>query len=326
MKALLLAGGLGTRLRPLTLTRPKHLLPIANRPHLEHVFDLLERHGVDQVVLTTSYLASSFEDAITSAKERGLEVEVTHESEPLGTAGAVKNAAAALGDGEFFVFNGDILSDCDLTEILDFHRARGAEATIWLQPVEDPSAFGVVPTDEVGRVQGFVEKPAPGEAPTNLINAGVYVFAPSVLDRVPAGRAWSAERQLFPGLVAEGASLFALATDAYWMDIGTPEKYLEANLDALSGRFRTPAPPEVGHGAVLRGEGSEISAGARVSSVCLGAGATIGADAVVEESVLLPRCVVGRAAVVRRSILGEGVRIADGAHLEGETLADGSVR
>lgn len=326
MKAMVLAGGLGTRLRPLTLTRPKHLLPIANRPHLEHVFDLLERHGIDEVVLTTSYLAGAFEEVVARARGRGLEVRVTHEDEPLGTAGAMRNALPLMGDDTFLVFNGDILTDCDLTGVLAFHRDRGAEATIWLQPVDDPSAFGVVPTDEDGRVQGFIEKPPPGAAPTNLINAGVYVLSPSVLDRVPEGAIWSAERQLFPTLVEEKAPIFALATAAYWMDIGTPQKYLTANMDALAGRFRTPDGLNVGDASVLRGAGSEIGEGARVSSACLGDGSGVGAGAVVEESVLLPGARVGRDAVVRRSILGEGVRIADGARLEEETIADGTGR
>ena len=187
MKALLLAGGFGTRLRPLTFTRPKHLLPIANKPHVEHVFDLLIRHGIDEMVLLTSYLADAFSEVIASARDRGLHVEVTHEPEPLDTAGAIKNAETLIGGQTFFVFNGDVLTDVDLTRVLDFHRSREARATIVLTPVPDPSAYGVVPTDERGRVLGFIEKPPPGEAPTNLINAGIYVFEPSVLERIPAG-------------------------------------------------------------------------------------------------------------------------------------------
>ncbi|MGH2753084.1 MAG: sugar phosphate nucleotidyltransferase [Actinomycetota bacterium] len=323
MKALLIAGGFGTRLRPLTYTRPKHLLPIANREHIHHVFDLLQRHGINDAVLLTSYLAEAFDEAVAVASARGMRVEVTHEPEPLGTAGAMKNAEHLVTGDTFFAFNGDILSDMDLTAMLDFHRSREAEGTIVLTPVEDPSAFGVVPTEEDGRVLGFIEKPPPGEAPTNLINAGVYILEPSVLTRIPAGAEWSAERALFPGLVEEGARLFAVPTDGYWMDVGTPEKYLATNLDALSGRFKTDAVPDPAPAAVVAGEGAEISAGARVSSACLGPRVVVEAGAVVERSVVLPGTVIASDAHVKDSILGAGVSVAAGAHLDGVTVADG---
>ena len=188
MKALILAGGFGTRLRPLTLTRPKHLLPIANRPHIEHVFDLLLKHDIDQAVLMTSYLAEAFADTMAGAAQRGMSLEITNEVEPLGTAGALKNAEHLVGDEPFLAFNGDVLTNVDLGAVLDFHRAREAEASIVLTPVEDPSAYGVVPTKEDGTVLGFIEKPPRGRAPTNLINAGIYVFEPSILDRIPPDR------------------------------------------------------------------------------------------------------------------------------------------
>src|SRR5688572_2166811 len=162
MKALLIAGGFGTRMRPLTFTRPKHLLPIANRPHIDHVFDKLQRHGIDEAVLLTSYLAEAFADTVAAARDRGFRVEVAHEETPLGTAGALKNAAHLLGEGPFLALNGDVLTDADLSALVEFHRAKGAEGTILLTPVEDPSQFGVVPTDADGRVQAFIEKPEPG--------------------------------------------------------------------------------------------------------------------------------------------------------------------
>ena len=324
MKALLIAGGFGTRLRPLTYTRPKHLLPIANRAHIHHVFDLLQRHGIDEAVLLTSYLAEAFEEAVRDAAARGMRVEVTHEEEPLGTAGAMKNAEALVGDETFFAFNGDILSDLDLTAMLGFHRSRDAEGTIVLTPVEDPSAFGVVPTDEDGRVQGFIEKPPPGEAPTNLINAGVYILEPSVLERIPEGVEWSAERALFPGLVEEGARLYATATDAYWMDVGTPEKYLAANLDALAGRFRTEAVPDPGPHANSVAEGAEVAPGARVSSACLASNVVVEEGATIERSVLLPGVVVSEGAEISDSILGADAKVSAGAHLSGATIGDGT--
>ena len=321
MKALILAGGLGTRLRPLTNTRPKHLLPIAGRPHIEHIFDLLQRHGVDEVVLLTSYLAEAFETTVSHAATRGLTVHVTHEEEPLGTAGALRNAEEFASDGTFLVFNGDVLMDVDLGEVLEFHRDRGAEATIVLTPVDDPSAYGVVPTEPDGRVLGFIEKPPRDEAPTNLINAGIYVLEPSVLERIPRGEVWSAERQLFPGLVDEGARLFAVVAESYWMDIGTPEKFLQANLDALSGRYRDARLGELTDGSLI-GEGAKVDGDAQVSSASVGEGAVIEAGAVVEESVLLPRAVVEAGAVVRRSILGEASTASKDATLTGITLED----
>jgi mannose-1-phosphate guanylyltransferase len=323
MKALLIAGGFGTRLRPLTYTRPKHLLPIVNRAHIHHVFDLLQRHGIDEAVLLTSYLAEAFEGAVQEAAARGMRVEVTHEAEPLGTAGAMKNAEELVGDETFFAFNGDILSDLDLTAVLEFHRSRDAEGTIVLTPVEDPSAFGVVPTDPDGRVQRFIEKPPRDEAPTNLINAGVYILEPSVLERIPTGVEWSAERALFPGLVEDGARLFATPTDAYWMDVGTPEKYLSANLDALSGRFGTEAVAEPGPDAVAIAPDAEVAPGARVSSACLASNVVVAEGATVERSVLLPGVVVSRGAVVRDSILGAGVTVSPGAGVTGATIGDG---
>lgn len=315
MKALLLAGGLGTRLRPLTLTRPKHLLPIANRPHIEHVFDLLLRHGVREVILTTSYLAEAFSGTVEEARARGLAVNVTYEEVALGTAGALKNAEAEVGDSTFLVFNGDVLTDVDLGELLSFHRDREADATILLTPVEDPSAFGVVPTESDGRVTGFIEKPPRGEAPTHMINAGVYVLEPSVLERIPRGEEWSAERALFPELVSEGARLYAMPTHAYWMDVGTPDKYLRGNMDAIEGRFAMESGTAVEHSAAIDDE-------AAVASSCVGAYARVEATARVEGSVLLPRVTIGAGALVKDSILGEGAEVAAGAEAVGITAGD----
>jgi mannose-1-phosphate guanylyltransferase len=323
VKAFILVGGLGTRLRPLTYTRPKHLLPVANRPHVEHVFDLLERCDVYEIVLLTSYLAEHFKDVVEDAAARGFNFEIAHEDEPLGTAGALKNVEAMAAGEPFLTFNGDILTDLDLQDVLDFHRKSDAEATLVVAPVADPSSFGVVPTAEDGRVLGFIEKPKPDEAPTNFINAGVYVFQPSILDRIPPGRPYSAEKELFPSLVEEGARLFATPTDAYWMDIGTPEKYLHANLDALAGRFKTSAVPEPGNGLVLAAPGAAVADDARVVMSCIGSGARVESESRVERSVLLPGAVVGAGAHVFQTIVGEGARVASGATIKDAAIADG---
>jgi mannose-1-phosphate guanylyltransferase len=324
VKALLIAGGFGTRLRPLTLTRPKHLLPIANRPHLHHVFDLLQRHGIDEVVLLTSYLTHTFDASVDEARRRGMRVQVTHEDEPLGTAGALKNAEELIGGETFFAFNGDVLTDMDLGTILQFHREREAQGTIVLTPVEDPSAYGVVPTEADGRVVGFIEKPPREEAPTNLINAGVYVLEPEVLGRIPKDEEWSVERGLFPELVADGERLFATPTDAYWMDIGTPAKYLQANLDAIAGRFVTDAVPSPGDGVSVVAPDASID-GAQVSSSCIGGGCALEPGVAVSRSVLLPGVIVEAGASVNGSVLGEGVKVLSGARIDGVTAADDEV-
>ena len=318
MKALVLAGGLGTRLRPLTFSRPKHLLPIANVPHIEHVFRLLSRHGIGEVVLLTSYLAEAFSEVVERAERGGMKAGTAVEENPLGTAGAFKNAQALAGDETFVAFNGDILTTVDLTAVLAWHRERGAEATIVLHEVDDPSAFGVVPTDDTGKVLGFVEKPAPGLATTNLVNAGTYVFEPSVLDRIPPGVVWSAERQLFPQLVEEGTLYARSDDDAYWLDIGTPEKYRQANVDALLGRLGDVPAAE----GVLVGPATEVAGNAQLQLSCLGAGCSIGAGASVSESVLLDGATVGAGAVVRRSVLGSGAVVAAGATVEEAAVGD----
>ena len=321
MKALILAGGYGTRLRPLTYTRPKHLLPIANRPHIARVFDLLGEHGIKEVVLLTSYLSEAFEQFIRDAQSAGLSVSTTYEEEPLGTAGAFKNAKEFVGDEPFVAFNGDILTDINLSELIEWHESKDAMATIVLHAVDDPSAFGVVPTDEDGRVLGFIEKPPAGSAPTNLINAGIYVFEPSVLELIPEGLPWSAERQLFPQMVKEGAGLYALASDAYWMDIGTPDNLLQANLDALANLYKTPDVKTDGNG-VLAAPKVRIHENARVARSSLGEGVVIESGATVEESVLLPGVIVGADAIVSRSTLGAGVKVGAGVRVSDAAVGD----
>ncbi len=325
MKGLILAGGQGTRLRPLTLSRPKHLLPIANRAHIDHVFDLFLAHGVREAVLLTSYLAERFEGVITPAAGRGLAVEVAHESTPLDTAGALKNAESAVAGGTFLAVNGDVLTGLDLRALVALHVRRGALATIALTHVDDPSAYGVVVTEEDGRVRGFIEKPLSGKAPSNLINAGVYVLEPEVLDWIPSGEGYSVERSLFPALVAAGAPLYATGSDAYWMDIGTPPNLLQANRDSLNGRFLTQAVPEPGPEAVAVAPGVQIGKEARVVRSCVGGHSILADGAGIEESVLLPGVRVGRGAWVRRSVLGEGVVVQPGAQVVGGAVADGEV-
>jgi mannose-1-phosphate guanylyltransferase len=355
MRAVILVGGEGTRLRPLTYAVPKQMLPIAEVPLIERVLTHLVAHGINDVVLSLGYRPDAFIDAFPDGRCAGASLAYAVEDEPLDTAGAIRYAATIAGvDDTFLVFNGDVLSDLDITALVAFHRDRGGEATIALTPVEDPSAFGVVPTAPDGRVLAFIEKPAPGTAPTNLINAGAYVLEPSVLGRIaPAGRV-NVERVTFPALV-DAEALFALASEGYWVDVGTPERYLGATADLLTGR--RPGPPAPGARplddgswaigaprndgtatASLLSDGSAIAPGAAVGTSVVGRGVTVGEGATVERSVLLegacvekgaevhdtivgPRAVVGKGAVLRAvSVIGAGAHVPAGSFHEGARL------
>jgi mannose-1-phosphate guanylyltransferase len=311
MKAVVLVGGEGTRLRPLTLTTPKQMLPVGGRPMIERVLDWLGGHGVDEAVLSLGYRPDAFLHAYPDGIAGGIRLHYAVEDSPLDTAGAIRFAATEAGVTEtFVVVNGDVITDLDVTGLIAFHRARRAEATIALTPVEDPSRFGVVPTDGDGRVVAFIEKPPPGEAPTNLINAGTYILEPSVLDRIPAGGPVSIERETFPGLVAEGR-LFALGSESRWVDAGTPAALLAANLEyAPLGDFAARCPDSV------MGEGVTLGPGAVVERSVVMDGARIGPSAVVADSILGPRVCIGEGAkVLNGSVLGDGYELEAGAEL-----------
>ncbi len=329
MKAVVLVGGEGTRLRPLTLSTPKQMLPIVGQPMIERVLGHLAAHGIDEAVLSLGYLPDAFTSAYPDGTASGVRLSYAVEPEPLDTAGAVRFAADfARVDGTFVVVNGDVLTDFDVSALIDFHRARRAEGTIHLTPVPDPSAFGVVPTDADGRVTAFIEKPARDEAPTNLINAGTYVLEPSVLERIPPGRRVSIERETFPAMVRAGR-LYARADDAYWLDTGTPAAYLQAHRDLVEGRRGGPPVPGAHRaeggwwttgspivkgtvtGACFIGEGSEVAEGATVESSVLGTGCVVEAGARVSGSVLLDGARVATDSVVAGSVLGPGSTVGE---------------
>jgi mannose-1-phosphate guanylyltransferase len=322
MKAVVLVGGEGTRLRPLTLTAPKQMLPIVGVPMIERVLGQLASHGIDEAVLSLGYLPDAFIEAYPEGRVSGVGLTYAVEPQPLDTAGAVRFAATFAGmDETFVVVNGDVLTDLDLSSLVAFHRERGAEGTIALHPVADPSAFGVVPTDEDGRVTAFVEKPPRDESPTNEINAGTYVLEPSVLSRIPEGGRVSIERETFPSMVRDGR-LFARSDERYWLDTGTPAAYLEANFDYLNhkrGPIVDPAVVDRGDGVLLEGEsrlegvvvgptvilsGCVVEAGARVERSILGRGTVVSSGAVVADSVLMEGCHVAADAKVAGSVMG----------------------
>ncbi len=314
MKAVVLVGGEGTRLRPLTLTTPKPLLPIANVPFIERQLTWLGAHGVDEVVLSLGYLPDAFTQHFPDDMFGDIKLRFVVEHEPLGTAGGIRFAAEGI-DERVLVCNGDVLTDLDLDQLLRFHAERGAQATIALTRVGDPSAFGVVPTRDDGEVVAFVEKPPRGQAPTSWINAGTYVLEPEVFDRIPPRFTVSIERETFPRMLDAPGQLYAMQSDAYWLDIGTPGKYLEAQIDVASGRLGTPPAPDATEHSpgVWTQPGAQIDAGATVvGPSVIGREARIEAGARVEASVLGPGTVVGKDATVLRSVLLPGGSIAAG--------------
>jgi mannose-1-phosphate guanylyltransferase len=312
VKAVILVGGFGTRLRPLTLTTPKQMLAVVDRPMIERVVGSLGAHGVTDAVLSLGYRPDAFIDAYPDGQCAGVALHYAVEPEPLDTAGAVRFAAASAGlDETFIVVNGDVLTDLDVAALWKYHHDRGAEGTIALTPVDDPSRYGVVPIDDDGRVTAFVEKPAPGTAPTNWINAGTYVLEPSVLDRIPNGRKVSIERETFPQMV-EGRSLFAQRSDAYWVDAGTPNTYVEVQLDLIDGKRGTDE--QAVHPSVV------IHPTAVVDHSIVMAGASIGEHSVVRDSVILPGARLDPRVLIDGSVVGPGARIGEGAVLSGMTV------
>jgi mannose-1-phosphate guanylyltransferase len=301
--AVILVGGKGTRLRPLTYETPKQMLPLVGVPMIECVLESLARHGVTDAVLSLGYLPDRFTEAYPSNVISDVRVTYAVEQEPLDTAGAIKFAAMFAGVSEtFLVVNGDVVTDLDVTRLLNFHRETGAEATIALHPVEDPSHFGVVPTEEDGRVIAFVEKPPPGEAPTNLINAGTYVFEPRALDRIASSGPVSVERVTFPAL-AKAHTLYALSDDAYWLDTGTPQLYLQANVDVLKGHNHQHIFKGVVDGS-WRSPSATIDGTAKLLNTVVDRECVVGADVILEDSVLLPGAVVQSGCEIRSSIIG----------------------
>jgi mannose-1-phosphate guanylyltransferase len=348
LKGAMLVGGFGTRLRPLTITTPKPMLPLVNIPFLEIELLHLKEYGVDEVVLSTGYMPTVFDEYFGDGSRLGMRLVHVTEDEPLGTCGAIKNVERHLGSDPVIVCNGDILTDLDLSALVEYHLSKGAAVTITLTPVEDPTAYGLVPLDDDGRIIKFLEKPSWDQVVTNMINAGTYVLDPRVLELVPPGENYSFERQLFPDLLAAGEPLYGFPSDCYWLDLGTPEKYLSAHHDILDGQVEVPMRgvdrgdrvfigegveiDDSAHifGPLLIGDGASIGPGARVGGQsCLGRGVKVGAEASIDGSVILEGAVIGEGCVVDHSIVGRGtslgpsVRVAEGSVLGDNIQAGG---
>jgi mannose-1-phosphate guanylyltransferase len=325
-EAVLLVGGKGTRLRPLTVNTPKPMLPTAGVPFLHHVLSRAAAAGIDHVVLATSYRPEVFRDGIGDGSRLGLAVDYVTEDVPLGTGGGIRNVADRLDSGPddpVVILNGDVLSGHDLAAQVAAHVAADADATLHLTEVADPRAFGCVPTDPHGRVTAFLEKtPHPV---TNRINAGCYVFRRKVIDAIPAGRPVSVERETFPGMVTDGSLVLGHVDVAYWLDLGTPAAFVRGSCDLVLGRAASPAlPGPVGERLLL--DGALVAGDAQVGGgTTVGAGATVGEGATVEGSVLLDGAVVSAGAVVRGSVVGRSARVDDGAVLDQVVVGDGAV-
>lgn len=317
MRAVVLVGGFGTRLRPLTNTVPKPMLPVGHQPMIARLIDRLARGGVTEVVLALGFKPEPFIEAFPDGRCGDVTLTYAVEPEPLDTAGAIRFAAEAAGiDDTFVVANGDVMTDLDVAGLVAAHRSAGAEATVHLIGVDDPSTFGVVEIGDDGSISQFVEKPARGTEPSNLINAGTYVFEPSVLARIPSGVRVSIERETFPSIVADGG-MYGHSTDDYWIDAGVPDLYRAANLDLLNGR-------RTHESAEAFAPGAQVDPAATVTNTLVGAGATIEAGTTVVDSVILPGAHIGARAQVESSLIMGRVG-ADATVIESIIGADGSL-
>jgi len=335
MKAIILVGGEGVRLRPLTYAVVKSMVPVLNKPFLEHVIKNLVDQGINEIILAMGYKPESIYEYFKKGTGFDCKLVYSLEDKPLGTAGAIRNAAQYI-DSTFFVLNGDTFSDIDYTAMLRFHRRNKSRATIALTRVEDPTRFGVVETDENGKVKAFIEKPAPDKVTSHWINAGVYILEPEVLDRIPMGEKYMFERGVFPGMLADGEPVYAYKSEAYWIDMGNPAQYHQLNMDMLQGKCKsqlchvestTPSPDSDIHasvitsGAILIDGNCKIEENAQIRGpVIMGKDCRIKKGAFVGNTVLWDSVIIGENASVLNSIIADGAIIKDKVSIKGETI------
>ena len=343
-KAVILVGGEGTRLRPLTYETPKPMMPVLNRPFLEHTLAYLKNYEVGDIVLTLSYLPEVVQDYFGDGSGAGIQLSYAVEDNPLGTGGAVKNVEQHL-DSTFVVLNGDIFSDIDIVDMLDFHRSRGAKVTIALTWVDDPCPFGAVETDGAGQVKQFVEKPSPDRITTHWINAGIYVIEPDVLQHIPPNTHYMFERGLFPSLLELDEPVYGYPSSGYWLDMGTPQKYLRLNCDLLRAKARSALirslaedevccegdvvihPSAEMVGPVVIGSGCQIDQKALIKGpVVIGPDCHIGESTSIEKAVLWRGVDAGADVTVRKCILGANVRVKDKDQVSNRVIIAGEVQ
>lgn len=320
MKAILLAGGKGTRLRPLTLHTPKPIVPIFDRPFLRYQIDLVRQvPEIDEIVLSLNYQPGRIQEVFGDGSELGIRISYVVEPQPLGTGGAIKFAAGNTREA-VVVFNGDVLTNIDLPALLRLHRERKARATITLTPVDNPTAYGLVETEADGRIKAFIEKPSADRITTNLINAGIYVLEPETFDRIPPETAWSIERSYFPSLIERGETFMAHEYRGYWIDIGTPEKYVQVHRDIMDGRFA--APPFSGQaGRVIVSPDARVDPGATLEGPCF-----IDAQAVIKKGARIGRgSVIGRACHIEEDAVVDGAILWPNTWVDRESVVTGAV-
>jgi NDP-sugar pyrophosphorylase family protein len=343
MKALILLGGLGTRLRPLTCDIPKPLIPLLNRPALVYQLELIKRSRIKEVIFCTGYLSDSFRDYFSGGKNFGIKIRHMYEKTPLGTGGAIKNVQKLI-DEPTVIFNGDILTDIDLDAMIDFHQRKKAFVTISLVRVKDPTVYGLVEMDKTDRVERFLEKPSWDEVTCNTINAGTYIFEPEVLDYIPEGVNHSVERGLFPLLLEKNKRVYGFVSKDYWLDIGTVDKYLQAHHDILRGELKHTLYAKPGGRKIFAGRGVKINPLASVSGrvvlgddtkveefaalsglVSVGRNCVIRKGAQVVDSVILDNTVIGEGVRMERAVIGQNCRIDSNVSLvRGSVLGHGS--
>jgi NDP-sugar pyrophosphorylase family protein len=316
MQALILAGGKGTRLRPLTMHTPKPIVPIANQPFLLYQLELLKRADVRDVILSLSYQPQKIEDKLGDGTDYNVRVSYVVEASPLGTAGAYRNAASLISETTV-VFNGDVLTDIDMNEVIRFHRERQAAATIVLAPVPNPTEYGLVETEKDGRVRRFLEKPKPEEVTCDTINAGIYILEPRVLDYVPEGEPFMFEYGVFPQLLDRKEPFFAYLWRGYWRDIGTPLSYLQATRDVIAGRVKLLEPP-----SAERGEKFDATAGIEAPSA-VDPSCTLKAGVQIINSVVSRNCYIEERARIENSVVRGGTRVGAGSTVQGAVIGKG---
>ncbi|MGI8558341.1 MAG: sugar phosphate nucleotidyltransferase [Solirubrobacteraceae bacterium] len=339
MQAVILAGGEGTRLRPLTSRMPKPVVTLVDRPFIVFMLEWLHRHGVDDVVMSCGFLATRVREVLGDGSQLGIRLRFVEEPEPLGTGGALKYAQDLLED-RFLMLNGDVLCDIDLGAQIAQHERTGARATLALAAVEDPTAYGLVRLDADNAVREFVEKPSAEEVDTNMISAGAYVLEHSVLELIPSGRKVSIEREVWPQLIGKG--LFGFPSPGYWLDIGTPERYLQGTFDIIEGNLHTAVAERMGDSFLARADdaqlqgrivppaviesGCSVAAGAHVGSlVVLGEGVSVGERSVVERAVVLHGARIGADCELRDCVVGPGASVGDGSHIVGGAVLGADV-
>ena len=344
MKAVILAGGEGTRLHPITHDIPKPLVPVLNRPLLEHTIASLKKYQVRDIVLAVSYLPEVIQRYFDNGATFGVKLTYAIEDSPLGTAGAVKNAEHNLDD-TVAVLNGDTFSDIDLADMIAFHRYKKAKVTIALTRVDNPCAFGVVETDSYGRVKQFIEKPSPNEVTTNWINAGIYIIESEILEHVPGGSYYTFEKGLFPFLLELGESIYGYLFSGYWLDMGTLEKYMQLNFDLLLSKAKSALIDSLGKdevrcderviihpsakivGPAMIGSNCSIGGGAHIMGpVIIGSDCSVGEDTIVEEAVLWKGVNIGKGAELRRCIVGSHTTVGNNSQVIGHALVGNHIR